>query len=198
MFDKRPYLQTIRHAADEGGEIESSHLKAFKIDDKGGLAQDLGFHAGMLSKVDYFVSSQHIVQLIELSDLEDSCRYCHTLIQKAFNELNAAIAQAAQEQAIPIREISKREENAIVKAAWKEIKDEFFKKWSGSIAVIERLYRKTNELGEADPTYTLLVVCKNHTDIEMLEPLKRQLSGMMGNVKVCDTQTLKDCLIKLE
>jgi hypothetical protein len=197
MFDKRPYLQTICHAADEEGETESSHLKAFKIDDKDGLSKALGFHDGMFKKVDYFVDyfleNQCIVQLIELSDLEETAQYYKIFIKDGY---------AALKQNAPERVISDEEEKAIQKEAvavvWAIQKDELFKKWSGSIAVIERLYRKTQELGDADPTYRLLVVCKNHTDVKMLDPLRRQLSGMMGNVKVCDTKTLEDCLIKLE
>ena len=181
------YLQTIKHAACIAGESESSASKAFKIDDEDGIAKAIGFHAGMLNKVDYFLADNSDVQLIELSDLEECSQHCHAYIQKELDELRAVKNQ-----------ISKQEERDIVKAAWKDIKVEFCKKWSGSIAVIERLYRKTNELGDADPTYKLLVVCKNHTNIEMLDVLKLQLSGMMGNVKVCNTETLKRYLIKEE
>ncbi len=87
----------------------------------------------------------------------------------------------------------------ITKTAWKETKVEFCKKWSGSIAVIERLYRKTNELSDIDPNYKLLIVCKDHTEVRMLDALKdqllRQLSGMMGNVVICTTNTLNAGLI---
>jgi hypothetical protein len=184
MFEKNVYLQTIVHAPCAVGETESSESQAFKIDGEDDIAIAIGFHAGMINKVDYFVANNNDVQLIELSDLEEYIQNCHVYIEKELKGLRAAKG-----------EISKREENEIIKVAWKDIKVEFCKKWSGSIAVIERLYRKTNELGDADPCYKLLVVCKNHTDIRMLDALKRQLSGMMGNVVVCKTETLSNALI---
>ncbi len=189
MFDKSSYLLPIQHAACMAGEKESPDetLMAFKIDDEDGIASAIGFHAGMLNKVDYFLIHNHTVQLIELSDLEECKQNCHTAIEKARNELKTAQ-----------QPISKRQELDIVRSAWQDIKTEFVKKWSGSIAVVERLYRKSKEKPDADPKYKLLIVCKNHTDVEMLDVLKKQLSGMMGDVKVCNTQTLKSQLIKIE
>lgn len=185
MFEKNVYLQTIVHAMCAVGEIESSELRAFKMDDKDGIAEAIGFHAGMINKVDYFVANNNDVQLIELSDLEECIQNCHFYIEKELKKLRAAKGN-----------ISKREENEIIKVAWKDIKVEFCKKWSGSIAVIERLYRKTSELGDADPSYKLLIVCKDRTDIKMLDALKKQLSGMIGNVVVCKTKTLNSVLIR--
>jgi hypothetical protein len=181
---KRAYLQTIGHAPCSAGIIESSESRAFKIDDEDGIARAIGFHAGMVNKVDYFVVSNNDIQLIELSDLENCIRSCHVYIEKELQQLREVRGAS----------ITKREESKVIKAAWKEIKVEFCKKWSGSIAVIERLYRKTNELGDADLSYKLLIVCKNHTDIRVLDELKRQLSGMMGNVVVCKTATLSNAL----
>ena len=185
MFDKNEYLQIIVHATCSVGATESSTSKAFKIDDNDGIAQAVGFHAGMVNKVDYFVANNNDVQLIELSDLEESIQNCHVYIEKELKQLRELKGD----------EITIRDESKIIKAAWKDIKVEFCKKWSGSIAVIERLYRKTSELGDADPSYKLLIVCKDHTDIKMLDALKGQLSGMMGNVVVCKTKTLSSVLI---
>ncbi|MCK9635220.1 MAG: hypothetical protein M0R41_02940 [Methylobacter tundripaludum] len=185
MFDKSEYLQTIVHADCADGIIESSTSRAFKIDDGDGIAKAIGFHAGIVNKVDYFVVKNNDVQLIELSDLEEQIHNCHVSIAEELQQLREVTGG----------DITKREENKIIKTAWKEIKIEFCKKWCGSIAVIERLYRKTNELGDADPNYKLLIVCKNHTDIRMLDGLKAQLSGMMGNVVVCKTETLNNVLI---
>ena len=186
MFDKSKYLQTIVHASCSIGEIESSASKAFKIDDNDGIAQAIGFHAGMVNKVDYFVANNNDIQLIELSDLEESIQNCHVYIERELKQLREFKGG----------DITIRDESKIIKAAWKDIKVEFCKKWSGSIAVIERLYRKTSELGDdADPSYKLLIVCKDHTDIKMLDALKGQLLGMMGNVEVCKTKTLSNALI---
>jgi hypothetical protein len=188
MINKVDYLQPIKHASCELGLQESSNLHAFKLDDNDGIAQAIGFHAGMINKVDYFMTEDINVQLIELSDLEESARNCQQyIIDNLLNQENAQLTEAAKK--------------VIRKEAWRPLTDEFIKKWSGSIAVIERLYRKTNELIDTDPKYTLLIVCKNKTDVKMLDELgkqlPRQLSGMMGNVKVCNTEKLNQFLLYL-
>jgi len=199
MFDKSPYLMPIQHAACMAGEKESPGevLQAFKMD-QDGVANAIGFHAGIFNKVDYFLIHNHTVQLIELSDLKECIEKNHTYITKELDELKTAIEKESQLQGVPIREITTDEKKEIVKTAWKKDRDELCNKWSGSIAVIERLYRKTIESPDSDPRYQLLIVCRNHTDIKMIDSLKNQLSGMMGNVKVCNTQTLKSQLIKIE
>lgn len=68
--------------------------------------------------------------------------------------------------------------------------------WMGSIAVIERLYRKNNLAG--DPVYKILIVCKNKTDIRMLDLLKTSLSGMIqgrDTVEVCKTENVCQKLV---
>jgi hypothetical protein len=180
MFDKSKYLRVVEHKACQLGIIEASTVTAYKIDDSDGIAQAIGFHSGMINKVDYFSEHQSMVLLIELSDLDESITKCLTSIQKSIHEWKLLNGK-----------ITKKEENEIRKEAWKDIKVEFCKKWSGSIAVIERLYRKTNEPNHNDPKYKLLVVCKNKTEVQMFESLKIQLNGMMGTVEVCNTQTLE-------
>ncbi|MEI6705500.1 MAG: hypothetical protein WCK96_00015 [Methylococcales bacterium] len=188
MVNKADYLQPIKHASCELGLQESSDFYAFKLDDNDGIAKVIGFHAGMVNKVDYFLAEDINVQLIELSDLEESARSCQQYItDNLLNQENAQLTEYAKKK--------------IRKEAWKPLADEFIKKWSGSIAVIERLYRKTNELIDTDPKYTLLIVCKNRTDVHILEELGKQLpnqlSGMMGNVKVCNTEKLEQFLLYL-
>jgi hypothetical protein len=189
MFDKDQFLQIIAHASCSEGKFESSILKAFKIDDSDGIAIALGFKANMISKVDYFVSKNNDVQLIELSDLEKRVQSCLIDIDKELGQLKDL-------NDIKGEPVTKREEKDIKNRAWKDTKDEFHKKWSGSIAVIERLYRKTGELGDADPSYRLLIICKDHTDVRMLDALKTQLSGMMSSVVICTTKTLSAALIE--
>lgn len=184
MVNKADYLQQIKHASCELGLQESSDLYAFKLDDNDGIAKAIGFHAGMVNKVDYFLTKDIDAQLIELSDLEESAKKCQQyIIDNLLNQENEQFTEAAKK--------------VIRKEAWRPLTDEHIKKWSGSIAVIERLYRKTNELIDTDPKYTLLIVCKNKTDVKMLDELGRQLSGMMGNVKVCNTETLNQFLLYL-
>jgi hypothetical protein len=185
LFDKSDYIRTIEHSPDNTSKIETSHLNAFKIDDHDGIAKAIGFSDNMINKVDYFVVNNLDVQLIELSDLDNDVKKCLTCIEDETNKITET------EQ----RKIRKREEKEIRQRIWKPIKDEFVHKWYGSIAVIERLYRKNNELGENDPTYSLLIVCKNKTDPRILDELKNQLSGKIANIEICSTKMLDKVLI---
>ena len=187
MFED-DYLQLIQHAKGEDKENEKpdESLMAFKLDDSDGIAKAVGFHAAMLSKVDYFLSNNHVIQLIELSDLAADIKQYNDNIEKILNHLKETQK----------KQIDKSQEKDIVKEAWKDSKTEFMKKWLGSIAVVERLYRKNNESADTDPSYELLIVCKNHTDVKMLDGLKNQLIGMIAKVKICDTSTLKSHLIE--
>jgi uncharacterized protein YktA (UPF0223 family) len=185
MFDKNSYLKVIEHAK---GTEKSSNVMAFKIDDEDGIAEHIGFKGNMISKVDYFLEYDSTIVLIELSDLRQE------LITYG-NTISGAFEKIAQED---IKPKYKREKQIVAKKqAWKGLRDEFSKKWNGSIAVIERLYRKTNKPADVDPKYNLLIVCKNETDIEILDGLVNQLNGMMGenkSVQICKTETLNQIL----
>ncbi|MCX7067110.1 MAG: hypothetical protein NTW85_05395 [Methylococcales bacterium] len=187
-FDKSGYIKAIEHSPDNSSEIEKSVLNAFKIDDYDGIAKAIGFSDNMINKVDYFVVHNLDVQLIELSDLDNDARNCLTYIEEETNKIIE----------VEKRKIRKREEKEIRQRVWKPIKDEFVHKWYGSIAVIERLYRKTNELGEYDPNYSLLIVCKNKTDTRILDELKNQLSGKIANIEICNTKMLDQVLIAVD
>lgn len=205
MFDKSIYLRPIEH---EKG-IEKSELTAYlldnhKIDDKHeikGIAEEIGFNSNMICKVDYFVEEDIHVQLIELSDLQNSFRQFAA-------EISEPIAAINQDETI--KDKWKREKiEAIKKKAWQSLRDEFLKKWSGSIAVIERLYRKTNQSAETDPQYSLLIVCLNETDVKMLDELNTEMNeqlgdlkerldgacGMVKKVQVCNTSRLNKYLL---
>lgn len=185
MFDKSPFLSAIQHAKSRDGECESpsERLLAYKLDDNDGIAVAVGFHGAMLNKVDYFLIQEHQVQLIELTDLKDALQSCQQAIANELQMLRANNVKTASAT------------KNIKKSVYKELTFEFCKKWSGSIAVLERMYRKAHE--QADPSYSLLIVCKNHTDVIMLDTLKNLLVGMMGNIAVCNTQNLKECLIQI-
>lgn len=175
MFDKADYLACVEHAK----SAEKSHIKAFKLDDFDGIAERIGFKANIISRVDYFVEQGLHVRFLELSDLRNGFKTRSAEIGEAFEKINAAP---------DISEKWKREQKKTIKnKAWQSICDEFFKKWSGSIAVIERLYRKTNQSVEDDPQYSLLVVCKNATDVKILDELNTELverlNGQCGMVK---------------
>ncbi|WCH28856.1 hypothetical protein [Aeromonas salmonicida] len=174
MIDNSAFLEGIRHAMGNDGIEEKSSTQAYKLDSPEGVGCHLHFSNSLLSKVDYFIEKDHIVKLIELSDLEEQIREC-------------------QIKHTHIASLSARENRKLRKKAWQPLTDEFKKKWCGSIAVIERLYRKNNIL-DTDPRYKLIIVCRNHTDPRMLDTLEQQLRGMMGMVTVTNTKNISSHL----
>jgi len=82
LIDLNLFIQSIEHAADKDKLIEASNCKAIKIDDKEGLAVFLGFHDTMLPRVDYYSCSEHKIQLIELTDLEESIAQCLSIMDE--------------------------------------------------------------------------------------------------------------------
>lgn len=185
MIDTSSFEQDVEHAVRDGLR-ESADFSAIKIDNTDGLAKHLGFNSSMLSLVDYYCYSNQIIQFIELTDLEDSISECRS---KCDEEIEKAVCDST------IR-LTQSEIRKIRRKIWKPVLLEFKSKWCGSIAVIERLYRKNNII-EDNPDYELLIICKNSTDILMLDILKTQLSGMMGNVKVCNSATAKQFIVSL-
>lgn len=181
MIDTDGYLQQIKHAVCQNNLIESVDIQAIKLDDEDGLALSLGFHAAMICKADYFSHKEEAIKIIELSDLEESASKCHrtlkTLVKEKLEELN-------------VDELTTRQIRPLRKQAWIEVTREFKNKWGGSIAVIERMLRKNNI--DYDPKYSLVIVCKNKTEVNVLDDLKAQLQGMMGKVEVCNTNTVGD------
>ncbi|ASF47330.1 hypothetical protein [Methylovulum psychrotolerans] len=190
MLDKSTYLRCLEHAKG----TEKSVLMAYKLDDADGIAEQLGFKTHIISKADYFLEQELHVQFIELSDLRESFKECAGKICSALAEIN---------QDPTLSEKWKRERKKVIKQkAWQNLRDEFHKKWNGSIAVIERLYRKTGQPVDSDPRYSLLIVCKNDTDTKMLDELNAELSpllnGMCGTVQkvqFCKTSQLEKCLL---
>lgn len=188
MIDLNSFLQCLEHKISAEGASEKSDYQAIKIDDTDGLAIFLGFHDAMLPKVDYYSYLEHQIQLIELTDLEDSIAQC----QLTMNEEKERAKKEKGEN------LNRKEHKTIEKKVWMSVIFEFKGKWCGSIAVIERLYRK-NEVHESDPEYQLLIVCKNITDSRMLDELDntlcKYLDGMMKKVLVCNTENLEKFLI---
>ncbi|WP_429121376.1 hypothetical protein [Aeromonas veronii] len=173
------FLSEMKHAPCMANSRESTHVEAFKIDDEDGLARTLGFHAAMLSKVDYFLIKGDQIQLIELSDLEESAQQCLAAkIQQTKLEANSL--------GVSESELTAKARKRIRKESWASVVNEFNRKWCGSIAVVERLYRK-NGLTFDNPEYRLLIICKDATDARILDDLCVQLTGMMGTVIVCNS-----------
>ncbi|NQZ06343.1 MAG: hypothetical protein HRT35_04195 [Algicola sp.] len=132
MIDTAEFTFQLSHAKDKEDTVESADVQAIKIDDADGLAASLGFGESMLSKVDYCACVDNKVQLIELTDLEESIKSCRDVR----NELTA------QAKAQKIK-LTAKDHKRIRKQAWHVITDEFKCKWNGSIAVVERLYRRS-------------------------------------------------------
>lgn len=208
MFDKSIYLRAIEHGKDankivEGSVCEAYLLDNYKIDNRNeikGIAEDIGFKNNMISKVDYFAEQGSHIQLIELSDLREQLKTCGLKVKEAKASFDAINNDA---------ELSKKDKfkkkEALIDDAWQSLRDEFLKKWGGSIAVIERLYRKTDQHADTDPQYSLLIVCKNVTDTKMLDELNTELGGVRGRlhgqcgmvkkVQVCKTAHIHEYLL---
>lgn len=183
MIDKDKFKKRICHSPCRNGHIESCNIDAFKIDDDDGLAYHLGFSTNTLSKVDFFLENDGTIHLIELTDLENFIKELH----------GSLLTKLAYHENTKGKKLTSKEQKLIRKNEWKPITDEFIKKWSGSIAVIERLYRKTGII-EDDPSYKMLVVCKNETDIRMLDELKTRLEGTMGSVTISNTGKVNESI----
>lgn len=185
-FIKENYLKVMEHSKSTNRTKELSNLKAYKIDDADGIAEALGFKSNMLSRVDYFVNNFCDVQLIEFSDLERTGKVCQDKLNGLINDYKIKN---------PDKKLSKKAQKDFCKQAWESLTHEFTLKWNGSIAIIERLYRKTNELGSNDPKYQLLIVCKNESDPRELDDIKTLLQGTMHIVLICITNKLSDYII---
>lgn len=186
LIDTSTFEQNVEHAARNGSK-ESTGCRAIKIDNADGLANHLGFNSSMLSLVDFYCYSNNLIQLIELTDLEDSILECNLKYQE-----EVRIAEDNNNN----KRLTSAQTKKIRKQVWKSVLLEFKSKWCGSIAVIERLYRK-NKIHENNPDYKLLIICKNNTDILMLDILKTQLSGMMGSVNICNSERAEKLIISV-
>lgn len=182
------FLGMIEHAPDSNNETEKATCEAIEIDGTRGLACYLGFQDGEISKVDYCDIKDHNVQFIELSDLRNT-------IHGLSMDIDREILKAKQEKTLT-EDLGKR----IKRARWKPIRMEFQLKFQGSISVIERLYKR-NTIKD-DPTYQLLIVCTNKTDIIILDmlakELKTRLEGMIRKgVDICTTNKVCQKLISI-
>lgn len=182
------FLSEMVHALDSNNTREGTHVTAFKIDDADGIACKLGFHAAMISKVDYFRIKGERIQLIELSDMDTCATSC-------LENKKIAVAREAAHQGIPESQLPRRIIARLRREAWSSVVNEFNRKWSGSIAVIERLYRKNGILDD-NPEYKMLVICKDSTDTRVLDDLLTLLTGMMGDVKACNSSMTSEFILK--
>jgi hypothetical protein len=205
MIDCREFEENIKHAPCkdrkcESSEVkvdkkdkkcESSEVKAIKVDESDGLSRHLNFREGMLSQVDYCHFLEYKVQLIEMSDLEESIQKCEdtktALINNKKKEKEKEGLKGKQSK------VTGQEKKDFTKEAWSPVINEFKNKWLGSIAIIERLLRRHKYI--IDPEYILLIVCKDKTEVQMLDELKSRLTGMISKVDVCNTKDVKYYLL---
>lgn len=184
---KRGFIKPVKHSKCRKGNIESSCCYGIEVDDDAGLAVALGFKNGTLSKVDYAVDTGNIVQLIELTCLIEKAEECSSSEDRFIAELDESIRD------------SRKSQKKARKRAWQPEISEFNNKWSGSIAIIERMLRKLSV--NHDPEYELLIVVKNSTSAKIMgilsDKLATYLSGMMGEVKVIKTDDLVDHIIQI-
>ena len=180
------FLKEIAHARCINNMVEQSGCYAHKMDGDDGIAKYLNFPDGVLSNVDYVCKNDNKVQLIELSDLSKASDESQENLRKLI----------AEKEAVKGKKLTASEEKKLRRKAWFPITTEIHKKWSGSIAVIERLYRRNN-IPLEDPEYHMLIVFKDGTDVIMLDLLKDQLKGMIRNIKVCTTNNVADKLLHI-
>ena len=179
MMELTGFIRQIRHQVGRDGHIEDCACYAYQLDDDDGIAMALGFKTNQLKKPDYFligVKDAALYQLIELTDLREDLEG----VGKRLKECPVVVTQPDGDR-LTAKEIQKRQN-----PAWLKPQAELCNKWSGGIAIIERLLRKQNQQ-ELDPRYEMWVVCRDGTDVLMLDRLKRKLEGMMRPVNVITT-----------
>lgn len=174
------FRELIAHKKCMRGLVEDSEYFAYRMDGPDGIGCSLGFGQNELSSADYLISCDEFlkIQLIELSDMNDAIEKCR--------KNHIALANRAQ---------SSKEKREVTKRAWLPVTSEIANKWSGSIAIVERWYRKKTLGPVVDPVYLFLLVCKNGTDPIALDILKERLRGKIVNIEVCETQGLSDFLV---
>lgn len=190
MINTDDFISEIKHAKCQNDQVESSSEVAILLDDEDGLSIALEFSNSMVCKVDYFLrDSNHNIQLIELTDLEDIINKNKILIDSKIDALKTKLQKEGSK-----KKITSSERKEIRRNVWAPVVEEFKRKWAGSIAVVERLYRKENIIDE-NPKYMLLIVCKDKTESRILDVLKQRLVGMISDIKVCNTKDLSEFLV---
>lgn len=172
--------ETVCHKACRVGIIESSEIQAIKLDEEDGLSQTLGFMNGTISVSDYLIENTPNYIIIEASDLEDSIVGAHRTLGELLKIKGA----------VDLNSLRSTDRRSIRKKMWSPLTEEFKRKWCGSIAVVERKLRLSNQ-NSVTPLYSYIILCKNKTDPRLLDELVTQLRGMIRNIKVSTTEKLQ-------
>ncbi|MBU1620397.1 MAG: hypothetical protein KJ556_08950 [Gammaproteobacteria bacterium] len=183
MIDKNLYREAIKHKVGQFGDEEMSTVEAYRLDGSDGILRASMFEDGTVSSADYFLDVGNKFYIIELSDLESSIRTAHTCINEQLTALGVN----------DIHRLRQRDRKQVKKKAWDPLTNEFKRKWLGSIAAIERMLR-INRIYSEHPEYQYIIVCKNHTDIRVLDELLTQIKGMIRKVKATNTDLIEQTI----
>ena len=185
MIQINDFLRRVEHKVDAHGVIEASDIKAFQIDGTDGLFLHLEFRDGELCLSDYFIEKGEDVQIIEVSDLDNQLAEYVALVEKLREDVLNTKGK-----------ISLSDEKTIRRTAWAPLTNEFKRKWCGSIAVLERYYRKSSVI-QHNPKYRLAIICKEKTDPRMLDELKIMMKGMIPRLDISTTLNAQGIAIHL-
>ena len=171
------YYREVQHSADKEGKIEKAAISAYELDGDDGLYKLLGFNDSMLSKVDYFLLNDESVSLLELTDMKDTIAECRSQSEAVLD--NPAIVKAKEKQ-------------QQVKKCWSPVFNEILKKWSGSIASVERLFRLFNHNQDVKHDYEFCLVVKSNDDPRACDAFTSYLKGTIRSFTVVKTCQLGD------
>ncbi|ERB66334.1 hypothetical protein G3U99_23190 [Vibrio coralliilyticus OCN008] len=175
----------IEHKKSKGEEVaEASDVTVIKLDEADGIGVALGFTNNSLSKADYLHVDGREFIVIEASDLRDQLADCIREIN--VREQEALIA--LQQEKPKIKKLPVKLKKPIENSCYYALKAEMMQKWCGSIAISERLCR-SNGIKE-HPNYSYMIVCKNGTDVQVLDRFKQKMEGTIKNISVVTTDTI--------
>lgn len=175
----------IEHKKGQDEDVaESSTVTAIKLDEADGIGVALGFTNNSLSKADYLHVDGSEFIVIEASDLRDQLADCIREIK--VREQEALIALQKEKPRIKTLPVKLRK--PIENYCYYSLKAEMMQKWCGSIAISERLCRSNGI--EVHPNYSYLIVCKNGTDVQVLDRFKQKMEGTIKDISVVTTDSI--------
>lgn len=184
-IELKDFESHIEHKKGKGeADQEVSAISAFKLDEADGIGVALGFTNNSLSKADYLHILDNNFTIVEASDLRDQLKDCVAAIEaeeaKALEELQVTKPH--------VKKLPKKVSKPIEDKCYYNLKAELMQKWGGSIAISERLCR-VKGIGH-HPNYSYMIVCRNGTDVQVLNRFKQKMEGAIKNIKVLTTETI--------
>ena len=184
------FKELMQHGSSQYSSRECCGFYGYKMDEKNGLGVFLGFKENQMSQADYFLVDKlsNNAQIIELTDLKNSIKEC--------KEAELVLSEDCENSLSFASTLNKSKEGArkiVLKKIWSEVIAEFQNKWMGSIAVLERYCRETDNKNVLK--YQMLIVLKSGTDPKEIQIICDKLKGMIGNVPVCNSNNIERLLI---